>query len=116
MKNVLHWKINLKIKFTSKLKLHNPLHKYKFHEFFFVNIFEKREKLVKGKIMKLLGSRWFLVNRCDGKMCKSYFNQLRRNRDISYEIFDRVKERDHSYNPISHKLKIWEIVVKNNND
>lgn len=59
----------------SKPKIQKPLHKYNLHEFVFVKNYGKREKWIKGKIIKLRGSGWVIVERCDGIMCQRHVNQ-----------------------------------------
>lgn len=66
--------------------------------------FGKGEKWVLGNIIKLLGSKWVLVKRCDGIMCKRHVNQLRHNREISQEMavnddeFILHRENPYKYN------------------
>lgn len=53
--------------------------------------------------MKLLKSWWVLVNRWDEIMYK-HVNQFRRNRKVSYEISDKIEERDNSDKQMADKV------------
>lgn len=76
-----------------KSKMSQPLHKYRLDESVFVKNFGKGKKWMIGKIIKLLGSKWVLVKRCDGVMCKRHVDQLRHNREINQEMLESNEEK-----------------------
>lgn len=67
--------------------------KYNLDELVFVKNFKKQKKWIKEKNIKLLESRWVLVDSCDGIMCKRHVNELKLSREVIHEMSEKVEEK-----------------------
>lgn len=67
---------------------------------------------IRGKIIKLMESKWNFVNRCDGIMYQRHVNELRHNREIRHETTENGKGTGQSEKQYNYCDR-YEIVNKN---
>jgi len=59
-----------------------PFHPYKPGDELLVRNFGKGERWMRGSVHAAVGSRWLLVKRSDGMVCKRHIDQVRRNTEL----------------------------------